>query len=356
MQPVTGAAPLTEADRERIRSEEIREEQEERRRIDELLSSETTLLRLPAYLAHPLAVSFLLGMSALLGLFLFAQVNTALAALTSMPEGLRYAGYFGLILLTGAALFAFGRCAFLYFRLSSNRPISLKGLEQLSQRTRLRWLVHEKKGEAKEHLSSYLQSHPVGTPQESSILVALGLSEEKIRQLQTTRADLLDMNRFASNDAWFALFGTRFQAILDETAQDRISYFARRVGLMTAVSPNALVDSLLTFYCGFMMIGDLCRIYNLRVGRLGTIVLLGHVFFNAYIAGELNELEGVTEAGLEGFWAEIGAHVGSQALDATIGKVVSKVGSRTISGTLNYLLMKRLGRYAQRSLRPVQSY
>jgi uncharacterized membrane protein YcjF (UPF0283 family) len=123
---------------------------------------------------------------------------------------------------------------------------------------------------------------------------------------------------------------------------------------MTAASPNALVDSSLTAYCCFMMLADLCRIYNLRVGRLGTIVLLGHVFFNAYVAGQLNELESVTEASLETFYQEIGLHLGSPLLDAAAGASFSKLGARATSGMLNYLLLKRLGRYAVRSLRPVQ--
>jgi uncharacterized membrane protein YcjF (UPF0283 family) len=127
----------------------------------------------------------------------------------------------------------------------------------------------------------------------------MGLSEEKVSQLERVRAELIDMTRYASNDAWFALFQERFQAVLDEVAEARVAYYARRVAISTAISPNALVDTLLTSYCGFMMLADLCRIYNLRVGSIGTIVLLGHVFLNAYVAGQLDDFISAPGCGKE---------------------------------------------------------
>jgi uncharacterized membrane protein YcjF (UPF0283 family) len=354
MQRALEAAPLNEDDFKRIKSERAREDDCERRRIEELLASDAAVVRLPAFLAHPLVVSFFIAIAALLGLFVFAQISSTLAALASLPDGWRYTGYFGLGLLMACVFFALGRCAVLYLRYRTNRPVTLRGLEQLSQRTRLRWLVHEKKSEARQHLAAYLQAFPIGLAEEAKFLRGLGLSEENLRQLHQVRADLLDMNRFASNDAWFDRFGTKFQAVLDELAEARIAYYARRVAVTTAVSPNALVDSLLTFYCSFMTLGDLCRIYNLRVDRLGTVMLLGHVFFNAYVAGQLNELESVMEAGLDSFWQEAGVHLGSSAVDKLAGASFSKLGARATSGYLNYLLLRRLGRYAAKSLRPVQ--
>ena len=116
-------------------------------------------------------------------------------------------------------------------------------------------------------------------------LVGLGLDEGKLQLLERARNELLDLNRFGSNDAWLAQFSTRFQLLLDEAAQGRIEYYARRAGAFSAISPNALVDSLLASYCAFMMLSDLCRIYHLRVGRLDTLVLLGHVFFQRLRCG-----------------------------------------------------------------------
>lgn len=231
--------------------------------------------------------------------------------------------------------------------------MSLKILEELANRTRLRFLVHEKKTEARERLLEYLRSYPTGKS-ETAFLTSIGLSEEKVGQLERVRAELMDMSRYANNDTWFASFQDRFQAMLDDAAEARVAYYARRVAISTAISPNALVDTLLTSYCGFMMIADLCRIYNLRVGSIGTIVLLGHVFLNAYVAGQLDDFEDAVTSSIETFWAEIGTHVGSQAVDAAIGIFVGKAGSRAVSGMFNYLLMKRLGRYAVSSLRPIQ--
>lgn len=353
MQPALGASPLTDIDHERVRRERAKEEEAERRRVEEFLVSEAAIIRLPGFLAHSVVVSFLLGMTALLGLFVFAQVNTTLASLAVLADGWRYTGYVALGLLTACFLYAVARCVGFYFRLRTNRPISIKGLEKLSQRTKLRWLVHEKKSDARQALAAYLQSFPISNIAEGSGFSGL-LTDEKLRLLEKARADLLDMNRFASNDAWFERFASKFQAILDEAAEARIAYFSRRVAVMTAVSPNALVDTILVGYCSFIMLTDLCRIYNLRIGNLGTLVFLGHTFFNAYIAGQINDLEPVTEASLESIWKEIGFDVGSQAAGAVFGKVASKVGARAGSGLINWLLLRRLGKYAKKSLCPVQ--
>ena len=55
---------------------------------------------------------------------------------------------------------------------------------------------------------------------------------------------------------------------------------ARRTAVGTAVSPNTLTDTAMTLYFSFTMLADLCVIYNLRAGRLGTAVLLARVFLS----------------------------------------------------------------------------
>jgi uncharacterized membrane protein YcjF (UPF0283 family) len=347
------AAALTAEDWKRIQTEEVRQAEEDLRRLEEQLEEESAVLRLPAFLAHPLVWAALVGITGLLGLFVFSHVCSTLASLATLPDLLRYAGYAGLALLTLAVLYAVVRLAGFYISLRPNRPIPLEMLQQLAQRSRWRSLVHARTREAREHLVGYLRLYPLGSPAERKVLVRLGLPEERLASLEQTRDELLDPDRYASLETWFGDFRDRFQRLLDEAADRRIIIYARRVAVLTAASPNTLVDTLLTSYCSFMMLADLCQLYNLRATRLGTAVLLTRIFFNAYVAGQLNEFETVTSSGLESLINESGLHLGSTAAEAVTAKVAGKVGARVASGALNYFMLRRLGRYAVRLLHPV---
>jgi len=123
--------------------------------------------------------------------------------------------------------------------------------------------------------------------------------------------------------------------------------------VVTALSPNGLIDTLSTGYFGFAMLTDLCRVYHLRAGRTGTAVLLGRVFFNSYLAGQLNDLESVIEGQTDHVF-EQGLHVVGVGMGAGVaGKVLGKVGAKATTGYLNRLLLIRLGRYSCRLLRPM---
>jgi hypothetical protein len=92
----------------------------------------------------------------------------------------------------------------------------------------------------------------------------------------------------------------------------------------------------------------LCTIYNLRAGRLGTMVLLTRVFFNSYLAGQLNELESGVSDGIQQL---VEPHL--PASELVLGKVFSKIGAKASAGAVNYLLLTRLGKYGCRMLRPI---
>ena len=109
-----------------------------------------------------------------------------------------------------------------------------------------------------------------------------------------------------------------------------------------------MIDSAASLFFGFAMLTDLCRIYNLRAGRTGTAVLLGRVFFNSYLAGQLNEWESIVEAQLNQIMDP-----GGPLYDVAFSRIFSKAGAKVSSGLLNYSLHIRLGRFASRLLRPV---
>ena len=101
------------------------------------------------------------------------------------------------------------------------------------------------------------------------------------------------------------------------------------------------------------MLSDLCRVYNLRAGRAGTAVLLGRVFFNAYLAGQGTEWEKLAEDQYDQLFAEAMNVVGVGVSSNMVGKLLGKVGAKATTGYLNRILLIRLGRYSSRLLRPV---
>lgn len=305
------------------------------------------------WFGSPLAFAFLVGMAGLAGLFVFNQVLSVLGALAAQPVWAQYAGYAGLALLGACVLFAALRLAYLYLTLRHNRQLRVEGLRELSRRTKLRWLAAAKSGEAKAQMERYLREYPLDSEKDRRALAKLGLTDDAQARLKQVRAELLDPERFASTEQWFARFRDGFQGELDAAADARVRYWASRIWVVTAVAPNAVVDTGATMFYTFSMLSDLCRVYNLRAGRTGTAVLLGRVFFNAYLAGQGAEWEKLAEDQYDQLFHEALGVVGMGVGSNVVGKLLGKVGAKATTGYLNRLLLIRLGRYSTRLLRPV---
>lgn len=343
----THAAPLTDGDRQKLREADEQQALRDLAEAEELMASDPAL-RWFGWFAHPLAAAFLLGVAGALGLFLYSQTLSILANLATQPDWIQYVGYAGLALCGGAVLFAMTRLMIVYVKLRRNRQLRIAGLEELHQRTRLRWLAHAKAAQARDLLSRYIREFPLHTDKQRKNLLAMGFTDDGLIALAKASAELLDPAKFSSTPEWFERFRVGYQTQLDVAAEIRVKYWARRSGLTTAVSPNGLIDSAASLYFGFAMLTDLCKIYNLRAGRTGTAVLLGRVFFNSYLAGQLNEWEKITEEQLNQL-----VNAGGPLYELTASRVFSKAGAKVTSGILNYYLLNRLGKFACRLLRPV---
>jgi len=340
----------TDADLRAIRLADEAALRDEVARAEELLASDPAAFRWLGWVAHPLAAAFLLGGVGVLGLFLYSQVLSILDVASKLPVWAQYFAYGGLTLLSGCVLFAMLRLGLVYAQLQRNRQVRVGGLEELAARTRLRWLVNAKVDEARGQLTRYVETYPL---ERAGKLAAVGFTPEVATHLLAAKTELTDADRFGSSAAWFDRFHAAFQTPLDELAEARVKYWSNRAMVVTALSPNGLIDTLSTGYFSFAMLTDLCRVYHLRAGRTGTAVLLGRVFFNSYLAGQLNDLESVIEGQTDHVF-EQGLHVVGVGMGAGVaGKVLGKVGAKATTGYLNRLLLIRLGRYSCRLLRPM---
>lgn len=346
-------SPLSPEDLAKLRALDEEQAAKDVAEAELLLASDPTGLGWLGWFGSPLAFAFLVGIAGVFGIFLFNQTATLLNTLAQQPEWAQYVGYAGLGVFGFCVLYAFLRFLFVYFRLRENRQLRIKGIAELSKRTRLRWLAAAKSAEARGQVENYLKSFPMNSEKERKALRAIGITDEMQVRLAAVRAELLDHDRFASTEQWFARFRDGFQGELDAAAEARIKYWGSRIWVITAVAPNAVVDSGATMFYTFSMLTDLCQIYNLRAGRTGTAVLLGRVFFNAYLAGQGTEWEKLAEDQYDQLFGEAMNVVGVGVSSNVVGKLLGKVGAKATTGYLNRVLLIRLGRYSARLLRPV---
>ena len=346
-------APLTHEELKALKALDDEQASKDIAEAELLLASDPSGLGWLGWFGSPLALALFLGITGVFGIFLFNQAVSLIAALSAQPLWAQYVGFGGLIVFGLCVLYAFVRFLFIYIRLRKNRQVRVRGIAELSRRTRLRWLAAAKSAEAREQIETYLRTYPMNTEKERKTLRAMGLDDAAQARMAVVRKELLDPDRFASTEQWFARFRDGFQSELDVAAETRIKYWASRIWVVTAVAPNAMVDSGATLFYTFSLLTDLCQVYNLRAGRAGTAVLLGRVFFNAYLAGQGTEWEKLAEDQYDQLFAEAMNVVGVGVSSNVVGKLLGKVGAKATTGYLNRILLVRLGRYSSRLLRPV---
>ncbi len=121
---------------------------------------------------------------------------------------------------------------------------------------------------------------------------------------------------------------------LDAEACRVVARTAKRVSLVTAVSPRAAVDMIFVFVAAFGMIRRLAALYGGRPGMLGLIRLVRHVIAHLAFTG--------------------GLAAGDSLIQQMLGHgVAAKLSARLGEGVLNGLLTARLGLAAIEVARPL---
>lgn len=346
-----GSEPLTPEDQARL--DERKREQEQKRMQDALeaeMGGEMPQIALPSFLWHPLMICFLLLGAGLLALFVVAQASSIIVTLASMPSWAAWVTGAALALLLTAVLYASGRLVVAYVRLCESPNIQLEALEKLSERQDLRRLANKKLQKAKDRLRAYVRNYPLDE-ELGELFGQWGVEESEIKNLILARDRLVDSRRRKASDEWIEDYKERFQSRLDTIAAKRISRWARRVGVKTAALPYPMADTLVACYCSYEMLSDLCRVYNVRFGRWNTVAVLVYTVWITLIAGGVDELEGEVEEGFD--WAADNLPTGAVKEGMKDMPGLGKLFSKLAAGTLNALLLRRLGKRCQQLLRPV---
>lgn len=126
----------------------------------------------------------------------------------------------------------------------------------------------------------------------------------------------------------------RLMAPLDARARALTAASARRVALVTAVSPRALVDVAFVVYESIKLGSAIARLYGARPGLFGTWRLIGAILAHLAVTGGLVLTDGVVE------------QLMGQGLAA-------KLSSRLGEGVVNGLMTVRVGIAAMRVVRPL---
>ncbi|HEY8574721.1 MAG TPA: TIGR01620 family protein [Devosia sp.] len=131
-----------------------------------------------------------------------------------------------------------------------------------------------------------------------------------------------------------ALNERSLMAPLDARAKALTAASARRVALVTAVSPRALVDVAFVIYESIRLAGAIARLYGARPGLLGFWRLAGAVLGHLAVTGGLVLTDGLIE------------QLVGQGLAA-------KLSARLGEGVVNGLMTVRVGIAAMRVVRPL---
>ncbi len=130
------------------------------------------------------------------------------------------------------------------------------------------------------------------------------------------------------------LFETEVLRPLDEQATAVIARTAKITAVVTAISPFAAVDILLTAWRNLAMVRQLAGLYGGRPGLAGTVKLMRRIFLHMALTGGMEAGDGLA-----------GEMLG--------GGVAGKLSARLGQGVVNGLLTTRVGIAAIRFCRPL---
>jgi uncharacterized membrane protein YcjF (UPF0283 family) len=286
-------------------------------------------------------------LSAALMLFVFSQAMSLVGYIKTIPIPFQYIGWgaFGLVLflLLAGAL----RLAWIYVRLAASPNVPLSAIRELKKREEMRERAKADLRTASKQIQSFLTAYRIEEPKMQRKLRRLGFAPDEVQNLAEVVTRLRRRDR-GDDEAYLQNVSEQFLARLDEKATTRIKSYAILTGAKTAVFAKGHIDTLIVAANSYLMVADLCELYNVRTSRLGTLRVLGWMVVATFVAANLEDVaDSVVDAAKGAFAEDLGPASAGIVAGAT---AITKRGTE---GLINYLLIQRLGRTTVRNLRPI---
>jgi len=286
-------------------------------------------------------VGLLLLATAVIGLIIVNQAAAFIERLNATPMLLRWAGYGLLAILLAAALYAVARLGWLFARLRASPQLLVPGLAELRRRGEFTEQDRGRLREARSQLRRFIADYPLDRDGDKRRLKRLGLTDSEVQQLRTSQARLT-AERGGSDREWVRSANEQFVKLLDAAAQRRRRRYALLVGLKTGAVPSGFLDAIVALMNAYLLVGDLCRLYNLRTTMGGTGVILGWVFVQTYTAAQMEDLGGEAAGSL------------TEQASQPVEMLSKQIGGRVVEFGVNALMIYRLGTITMRRLRPIR--
>ncbi len=295
------------------------------------------------FLFRPGFLAVIVIIISLLAFFVAGQAIQLLGAIATLPWVFRWLGWFGvwtLLLASGGAL---GYLIFMLLKFHTSPGFVVPGTDFIDLSNVKRNLSQCKK--MKKEMEQYLQDYPLESEKDMKRLRRLGMTEDDVQHIIKSKNDVLHLEKCSEQD-WLKRFNSDFLSQLDGIAFKRIKRYSLDTGIKTAAFPVTFIDAAVVLMNSYLMIGDLYRIYRLRSKPVFTLVIFGWSFFHTLAASRLGEL---TEEGAETLILSIEAEVESSVVNFFGSKIAPKV----TEGAINGMIIRVLGRQAQRRLKPL---
>ena len=295
-----------------------------------------------------LNVLFVLAL--VLALFVATQAVLLFNQVALLPAVARPFGYTLLAILAGVLVWCGVKFTWRYLRLRVSPTLDLNLQKDLRRLDQARQEMREHHvAQAREVLASLLDDYPVDRPREMRDLRQAGFTRVEIEMLNGTRFHLSGRTAPADHQEWLALYESDFLATLDAVADRQVKQYYTRVLTFTAASPRGGLDTIIVLWSSYQMVSDLCRIYNVRAGRWGTVVVLGHLMANVLAARGIHSAADSAAGSLSSV-----AHQHLPQAAAAAAGIAAKFLGRVAEGGVNCLLIYRLSVLARDYLRPIR--
>jgi putative membrane protein len=277
-------------------------------------------------------------------LFLGSQALTTLHLLATLPTWMQWIGYPVVVAVSLIVLVAVGYLMHQYLRLRQTPQVRLHTLLTLHERAASRHATSHHTVRARQMLERFLREYPL-EPRHTTRLSRLGFDmTQDIEPLRSQRQRLCDAAR-GSDQMWLLDVDKHFIRPLDGIARRRVRRYAVQVGLKTAIAPSGFLDACIAVVYMYLLVADICQIYNLRASRWGTFLILTRVFVTTVIAGQLDEA-------IDPFGENL-AETLRESIGGFLAGAAGMLASRATDGTANGLLLARLGSATVRHVRPI---